>query len=153
MTLRESGFCKPECLQHTGSFKYRGAFSAVSALPDETRQGCDRLFLGQSCAGRGLAARQHVISSVIIMPADAPKTKIDNTRALGAEVVLYDREHEDRDEIGARISQERDLTLIKPFDEPEVIAGQGTCGLEIAEQAANWASRMRMFWSVVGVVA
>ena len=131
-------FVKPECLQHTGSFKYRGAFSAVSALPDETRaKGVIAFSSGNHAQGVALAARQHEISSVIIMPADAPKTKIDNTRALGAEVVLYDREHEDRDEIGARISQERDLTLIKPFDEPEVIAGQGTCGLEIAEQAAE----------------
>jgi threonine dehydratase len=131
-------FVKPECLQHTGSFKYRGAFSAVSALPDETRaKGVIAFSSGNHAQGVALAARQHGISSVIIMPADAPKTKIDNTRALDAEVVLYDREHEDRDEIGARISQERDLTLIKPFDEPEVIAGQGTCGLEIAEQAAE----------------
>ncbi|MGB1886896.1 MAG: threonine ammonia-lyase [Paracoccaceae bacterium] len=131
-------FVKPECLQHTGSFKYRGAFSAVSALTDQTRaKGVIAFSSGNHAQGVALAARQHGISSVIIMPADAPKTKIDNTRALGAEVVLYDREHEDRDEIGARISQERDLTLIKPFDEPEVIAGQGTCGLEIAEQAAE----------------
>ena len=132
-------FVKPECLQHTGSFKYRGAFSAVSAQPDETRaKGVIAFSSGNHAQGVALAARQHGISSVIIMPADAPKTKIDNTRALGAEVVLYDREHEDRDEIGARISQERDLTLIKPFDEPEVIAGQGTCGLEIAQQAAEF---------------
>ena len=131
-------FVKPECLQHTGSFKYRGAFSAVSALPDETRaKGVIAFSSGNHAQGVALAARQHGISSVIIMPADAPKTKINNTRALGAEVVLYDREHEDRDDIGARISRERDLTLIKPFDEPEVIAGQGTCGLEIAEQAAE----------------
>ena len=131
-------FVKPECLQHTGSFKYRGAFSAVSALPDETRaKGVIAFSSGNHAQGVALAARQHGISSVIIMPADAPKTKIDNTRALGAEVFLYDREHEDRDEIGARISRERDLTLIKPFDEPEVIAGQGTCGLEIAEQATE----------------
>lgn len=131
-------FVKPECLQHTGSFKYRGAFSAVSALPEETRaKGVIAFSSGNHAQGVALAARQHGISSVIIMPADAPKTKIDNTRALGAEVVLYDREHEDRDEIGARISRERNLTLIKPFDEPEVIAGQGTCGLEIAEQAAE----------------
>ncbi|MEK9705869.1 MAG: pyridoxal-phosphate dependent enzyme, partial [Paracoccaceae bacterium] len=131
-------FVKPECLQHTGSFKYRGAFSAVSALSNETRaKGVIAFSSGNHAQGVALAARQHGISSVIIMPADAPKTKIDNTRALGAEVVLYDREHEDRDEIGAHISQERNLTLIKPFDEPEVIAGQGTCGLEIAEQTAE----------------
>ena len=131
-------FVKPECLQHTGSFKYRGAFSAVSALPDETRaKGVIAFSSGNHAQGVALVAREHGISSVIIMPADAHRTKIDNTRALGAEVVLYDREHEDRDEIGARISQERDLTLIKPFDDPEVIAGQGTCGLEIAQQAAE----------------
>ena len=131
-------FVKPECLQHTGSFKYRGAFSAVSALPEETRaKGVIAFSSGNHAQGVAFAARQHGVSSVIIMPEDAPKTKIYNTRALGAEVVLYDREHEDRDEIGARISRERNLTLIKPFDEPEVIAGQGTCGLEIAEQAAE----------------
>jgi threonine dehydratase len=131
-------FVKPECLQHTGSFKYRGAFSAVSALPDDIRaKGVIAFSSGNHAQGVALAARQHGVSSVIIMPIDAPKTKIDNTRALGAEVVLYDRENEDRDEIGARISKERDLTLIKPFDEPEVIAGQGTCGLEIAQQAGE----------------
>ena len=84
-------FVKPECLQHTGSFKYRGAFSAVSAQPDDTRaKGVIAFSSGNHAQGVALAARQHGISSVIIMPADAPKTKIDNTRALGAEVVLYD---------------------------------------------------------------
>jgi threonine dehydratase len=83
-----------------------------------------------------LAARQFGVPSVIIMPADAPRMKIDNTRALGAEVVLYDRATEDRDAIGAALSSERGLTLIKPYDEPQVIAGQGTIGLEIAEDAA-----------------
>ena len=77
----------------------------------------------------------HGVSATIIMPADAPKMKIDNTRALGAEVVLYDRSSENRDVIGERLSAERNLTLIKPFDDPQVIAGQGTTGLEIAEQA------------------
>jgi threonine dehydratase len=81
-----------------------------------------------------LAARLHGIPAVIIMPSDAPKIKIDNTRAYGAEVVLYDRANEDRDAIGNRLSSERGLTLIRPYDEPLVIAGQGTVGLEIAEQ-------------------
>jgi threonine dehydratase len=84
-----------------------------------------------------LAARLHGIPAVIIMPSDAPAIKIENTRALGAEVVLYDRATEDRDEIGARLSAERGLTLIKPFDLAEVVAGQGTTGLEIADQAAE----------------
>ncbi|WP_416883111.1 threonine ammonia-lyase [Marivita sp.] len=129
---------KAECLQHTGSFKYRGARSAVSALSDGQRKnGVIAYSSGNHAQGVALAARQFGASAVIIMPADAPKMKIDNTRALGAEVVLYDRATEDRDAIGTKLSDERGLTLIRPFDEPEVIAGQGTCGLEIAAQAAE----------------
>jgi len=129
---------KPECLQHTGSFKFRGAWSAVSALAPETRKrGVIAFSSGNHAQGVAYAASQHGVPSVIIMPADAPQLKIDNTRALGAEVILYDRETEDRDEIGERMSAERGLTLIKPFDEPQVIVGQGTTGLEIACQAAK----------------
>jgi Threonine dehydratase len=79
----------------------------------------------------------HGVPAVIIMPADSPALKLANTAALGAEVITYDRATEDRDEIGERLSAERGLTLVKPFDEPQVIAGQGTCGLEIAQQAAE----------------
>ncbi len=129
---------KAECLQHTGSFKFRGGWSAVSALaPDVRAKGVIAFSSGNHAQGVALAARMHGAPAVIIMPSDAPRMKIDNTRALGAEVVLYDRATEDRDAIGARLSAERGLTLIKPFDEPQVIAGQGTCGLEIAEQAAE----------------
>ncbi|CDZ70919.1 threonine ammonia-lyase [Neorhizobium galegae] len=129
-------FVKPECLQHTGSFKFRGAWSAISALsPDVRAKGVIAFSSGNHAQGVALAARMHGIPSVIIMPSDAPRIKIENTRAYGADVVLYDRLNEDRDVIGARLSQERGLTLIKPFDEPLVIAGQGTTGLEIAEQA------------------
>ena len=129
-------FVKAECLQHTGSFKYRGGYSAVSALAEDVRaRGVIAFSSGNHAQGVALAAAQHDVPSVIIMPADAPRLKIENTRALGAEVVLYDRATEDRDAIGERMSQERGLTLIKPFDEPQVIAGQGTTGLEIAEQA------------------
>ncbi|EAQ23948.1 threonine ammonia-lyase [Roseovarius sp. 217] len=130
-------FVKPECLQHTGSFKYRGARSAVSALDAATRaRGVIAFSSGNHAQGVALAARQFGVPSVIIMPSDAPRMKIDNTRALGAEVVLYERATEDRDAIGAALSAERGLTLIKPYDEPQVIAGQGTIGLEIAEDAA-----------------
>ena len=123
---------KPECLQHTGSFKFRGAWSAVSALPEEQRKnGVIAFSSGNHAQGVALAAARHGIPSVIIMPKNAPALKIANTRALGAEVVLYDRATEAREEIGDRLSQERDLTLIKPYDEPMVIAGQGTVGLEI----------------------
>lgn len=129
---------KTECLQHTGSFKFRGGWSAVSALaPGVRAKGVIAFSSGNHAQGVALAARMHGAPAVIIMPSDAPRMKIDNTRALGAEVVLYDRATEDRDAIGARLSEERGLTLIKPFDEPQVIAGQGTCGLEIAEQAAE----------------
>ncbi|MFZ3584766.1 threonine ammonia-lyase [Loktanella sp. DJP18] len=128
---------KAECLQHTGSFKFRGGWSAVSALDDaQRRAGVIAFSSGNHAQGVALAARTHNAPCVIIMPANAPAVKIANTRALGAEVVLYDRATEDRDDIGDRLSAERGLTLIRPFDDAEVIAGQGTCGLEIATQAA-----------------
>lgn len=127
---------KPECLQHTGSFKFRGAWSALSALDDVTRaKGVIAFSSGNHAQGVALAARMHGVPAVIVMPSDSPALKIANTRAYGADVVLYDRDAESREEIGRRISDERGLTLIKPFDEPQVIAGQGSCGLEIAQQA------------------
>jgi len=127
---------KAECLQHTGSFKFRGAWSALSGLPEDVRaQGVIAYSSGNHAQGVALAARRHGVTAVIVMPSDAPRLKIENTRALGAEVVLYDRALEDRDAIGQRIAAERGLTLIRPFDEPLVIAGQASIGLEIAEQA------------------
>lgn len=129
---------KPECLQHTGSFKFRGAWSAVSALDPETRaKGVIAFSSGNHAQGVALAAARHGVPSVIVMPADAPALKIENTRALGADVVLYDRATEDRDAIGAALADARGLTMIKPFDEPLVIAGQGTAGLEIAAQTSE----------------
>ena len=125
---------KAECLQHTGSFKFRGAWNAVAALDPA---GVVAFSSGNHAQGVALAARMRGIPAVIIMPADAPQVKIANTRALGAEVILYDRATEDRDAIGAQLAADRGLTLIKPFDLAEVIAGQGTTGLEIAEQAAE----------------
>ncbi|MCK0141718.1 threonine/serine dehydratase [Aliiroseovarius sp. F20344] len=128
-------FVKPECLQHTGSFKYRGAHNAISQLTaDQREMGVIAFSSGNHAQGIALAARQNGAPSVIVMPSDAPRMKIDNTRALGAEVVLYDRTNEDRDAIGAQIAEERELTLIKPFDNEAVIAGQGTVGLEVANQ-------------------
>ena len=129
---------KAECLQHTGSFKFRGGFSAVSALPEAQRaRGVLAYSSGNHAQGVALAARLLGAPAVIIMPADAPRLKLDNTRALGADIVTYDRAREAREEIGARLAAERGLTLIRPYDEPEVIAGQGTTGLEIARQAAE----------------
>jgi len=125
---------KAECLQHTGSFKFRGAWNAISALEPP---GVIAFSSGNHAQGVALAAKLKGIPATIVMPSDAPRMKIENTRGLGAEVVLYDRATEDRDEIGARLAAERGLALVKPFDMAEVIAGQGTCGLEIAEQAAE----------------
>ena len=127
---------KAEALQHTGSFKFRGGWSAVSALlPEAKEAGVIAFSSGNHAQGVALAARMHGAAAVSIMPSNAPKLKVENTRALGAEVILYDRDTENREEIGQKLSKLRGLTLIRPYDEPEVIAGQGTCGLEIAEQA------------------
>ncbi len=131
-------FVKAECLQVTGSFKARGGWSAVSALSAEARsRGVIAYSSGNHAQGVAHAAAAHGAPCVILMPSDAPQVKIANTRAYGAEVVLYDRATQDRDAIGARLAAERGLTLIKPFDDPQVIAGQGTVGLELADQAAE----------------
>jgi threonine dehydratase len=131
-------FVKPECLQVTGSFKYRGGRAAVSALPEAERaKGVIAFSSGNHAQGVAQAARDFAVPAVIVMPSDAPRLKLDNTRALGAEVVTYDRATEDRDAIGAELAEARGLTLIKPFDAPEVIAGQGTLGLELAGQARD----------------
>ncbi len=130
-------FVKAECLQHTGSFKFRGGWAALSAMDeDQRKRGVLAFSSGNHAQGVAYAAARHGAPAVIVMPSDAPKLKIANTKALGAEVVLYDRAAESREEIGQALATERGLTLVRPYDEPQVIAGQGTCGLEIAEQAA-----------------
>jgi len=131
-------FVKAECLQHTGSFKFRGAWSALSGMKNEDRkQGVIAYSSGNHAQGVALAAKLHGVPALILMPSDAPRLKIDNTRALGAEVVFYEREAGGRDQVGANLARERNLTLVKPFDDPQVISGQGTVGLEIAEQASE----------------
>lgn len=128
---------KAECLQHTGSFKFRGGWAALSARPAEAREkGVIAYSSGNHAQGVARAAQILGVPAVILMPSDAPQGKFANTRAMGAEVVLYDRAREDRDAIGAALAAERGLTPVMPFDDPNVIAGQGTCGLEIAAQAA-----------------
>ena len=131
-------FVKAECLQRTGSFKYRGARSALSALSGNARErGVLAFSSGNHAQGVACAAREMGAPAVIVMPSDAPALKIANTRSFGAEVVLYDRATEDRDAIGTKLAEERGLALVKPFDNEDVIAGQGTCGLEIADQASE----------------
>ena len=127
---------KAENLQHTGSFKFRGGWSALSGMPEAKRaNGVIAYSSGNHAQGVAMAAAKFGVPAVILMPSDSPNLKIENTRALGAEVVLYDRLTESREDLGAKISTERGLTLVKPYDEPLVIAGQGTMGLEIVEQA------------------
>ncbi|MEO1470190.1 MAG: threonine/serine dehydratase [Pseudomonadota bacterium] len=128
---------KAECLQLTGSFKFRGAWSALTMLSeDERKRGVIAYSSGNHAQGIAHAAEILGVPAVIVMPADAPALKIANTRAYGAEVVFYDRAGgAAREPIGRQIAAERGLTLIKPYDHPMVIAGQGTTGLEIAEQA------------------
>ena len=131
-------YVKAECLQLTGSFKFRGAWSALTAVPEAARaRGVLAFSSGNHAQGVAHAAGLLGVPAVIVMPFDAPEVKIANTKAYGAEVVLYDRATEDRQAIGQTLSKARNLTLIRPYDEPLVIAGQGTVGLEIAAQATE----------------
>jgi threonine dehydratase len=129
---------KPECLQRTGSFKFRGAFNKISRIPEDMRaNGVVAFSSGNHAQGVAAAATLMGMKSTIIMPKDAPRAKIENTKALGGDVVLFDRQTESREEIGEQLQREQGAILVKPYDEPLIIAGQGTIGLEIAEQVAE----------------
>lgn len=128
-------FFKAENLQRGGAFKFRGAFNAISALPDDVRQrGVIAFSSGNHAQAIALASRLLGIPAVIVMPEDAPRVKVEATRGYGAEVVSYDRYSQDREVLGREIAQARGLTLIPPYDHPEVIAGQGTLALELIEE-------------------
>jgi threonine dehydratase len=130
-------FLKPELLQRTGSFKFRGAFNKLSSIPQAARGGGVVAFSsGNHAQGVAAAARILEMQATIVMPADAPLAKRERTKAYGAEVVLYDRDREDREAIAGEIARKRGATLVRPYDDPFVIAGQGTVGLEIAEDIA-----------------
>jgi threonine dehydratase len=130
-------FLKAECLQRTGSFKFRGAYNRISRLTvDELKRGVVAFSSGNHAQGVAAAAGLMETPAVIVMPQDAPKAKIEGTRALGGEIVLYDKWQESREEIGARIRDERGAVLVPPFEDFHVIAGQGTAGLEAAQQLA-----------------
>jgi threonine dehydratase len=127
-------FLKAETLQRTGSFKFRGAYNKLSSIPREKRAGGVVAFSsGNHAQGVAHAAKLLHMPSVIVMPSDAPAAKRARTAAFGAEVVLYDRETEDREAIARSIADERGATLVPPFDDPFIIAGQGTAGREIME--------------------
>jgi threonine dehydratase len=126
---------KAECLQQGGSFKLRGAFNRLLQLSEAERErGVVAFSSGNHAQGVALAARALGIEATIVMPADAPKVKRDATRAAGAAIVAYDRMTESREEIGARLAAEKGCVLVPSFDDVDVIEGQGSCGVEIAEQ-------------------
>lgn len=132
-------FLKLENLQRTGSFKFRGALNRILLIPETDRaKGVVAFSTGNHAQGVAAAAGLFGIPALIVMPKDAPQAKIEGTRAYGAEIVSYDRVHDDREAIAARICAERGATLIKPYDNPRIIAGQGTAGLEIAEDATRF---------------
>lgn len=130
-------FFKAEPLQRTGSFKFRGAFNKISSIPAAARAaGVVAFSSGNHAQGVAAAAQLFGMPAVIVMPADSPVTKRERTKGYGAEVVLYDRDREDREAIAREICQRRGATLVPPFDDAKVIAGQGTVGKEIAEDMA-----------------
>jgi threonine dehydratase len=134
---------KAEVLQRTGSFKFRGAYNCLAGLAaSERARGVVAYSSGNHGQGVAAAARRLGIAACIVMPSDAPASKIEATRAWGAEVVLYDRERENRETIAAAIAEARGAPLIRPYDDAGVIAGQGTVGLELAEQAEALAARL-----------
>ena len=129
---------KAECLQRTGSFKLRGAYNRLVQLDAERRRaGVVAFSSGNHAQGVAAAAKMLGIAATIVMPSDAPAIKLANTRALGAEVVLYDRFKGDREAIARRLVGERGATLVPAYDDPHVVAGQGTAGFELMQQAAE----------------
>ena len=125
---------KPEPLQRTGSFKFRGAYNAISTLRPPAVVAYSS---GNHAQGVALAARLLGLPATIVMPADAPRTKLEGTRGLGAEVITYDRYADDREAIGREVAERTGAVLIRPYDDPLIVAGQGTVGLELAEQASR----------------
>src|SRR4051812_45437278 len=127
-------FLKAETLQRTGSFKFRGAFNKLSSIsPEKRASGVVAFSSGNHAQGVAHAAKLLDMPSVIVMPSDAPRPKRERTAAFGAEVVLYDREKEDREALARGIAEKRGATLVPPYDDPMIIAGQGTAGREIME--------------------
>lgn len=134
---------KCECLQTGGAFKLRGATNRLLQLsPEEREKGVVAFSSGNHARGVAIAARRLGIRAVIVMPSDAPQVKVDGTRGEGAEIVFYDRRSESREAIAARISEETGATVVPSFDDPAIVAGQGTAGLEIVEQLGRSPGRI-----------
>ena len=130
-------FLKAEVLQRTGSFKFRGAFNKLSSIPESAR-GAGVVAFSSGNHAQGVAAAAQILNmrATIVMPADAPASKRERTKGYGAEVVLYDRMREDREAIARSIATERGATVVPPYDDPLIIAGQGTAGREFCEDLA-----------------
>ncbi len=128
-------FAKAESFQRTGSFKFRGAYNTIAALDDTARaRGVAAYSSGNHAQAVALAARLHGIPARILMPEDAPQSKLAATRGYGAEVVTYDRYREERTTLGEGLADEWGMTLVPPFDHPDVVAGQGTAALELFDE-------------------
>jgi threonine dehydratase len=134
---------KPENLQRTGTFKFRGAFSRMSRLsPEQLKRGVAAYSSGNHAQGIPAAGAILGAPTAIVMPADSPTVKVEGARRLGAEVIFYDRWTEKREEIGAKLAADRGMTLVPPYEHPDVIAGQGTAGLEMARQAKSAGAKL-----------
>jgi threonine dehydratase len=133
--LNATVYIKPECLQHIGAFKFRGAYNRLSQLsPAEKARGVVAFSSGNHAQGVAYAAQLLELDATIVMPSDAPAIKREGTARLGATIRLYDRETESREEISADIARQTGAVLVPAFDDEDIIAGQGTCGLEIMQQ-------------------
>jgi threonine dehydratase len=134
---------KCECLQTGGAFKLRGATNRLLQLsPEERTRGVVAFSSGNHARGVAIAARRLGIPAVIVMPLDAPGVKVEGTRGEGAEIIFYDRHNESREEIAAKISEETGATVVPSFDDPAIVAGQGTVGLEILDQMSEPPARI-----------
>ncbi len=132
-TLGRNVVLKPECLQRGGAFKFRGAYNKIASLPKGTP--VVAFSSGNHAQAVALASRLLGTSATILMPEDAPASKVEATRGYGAEIVSYDRYSEDREALGSALAAERGLELVRPSDDPLVMAGQGTAALELIEDA------------------
>ena len=127
--------CKAECFQRGGAFKFRGAYSMISRLPDEQRsRGVVAYSSGNHAQAVAIAAGIAGVPATILMPADAPPAKLEATRGYGADVVTYDRYTEDRERLGAALAEQRDAALVPPYEHPMIMAGQGTVAQELLEE-------------------
>jgi threonine dehydratase len=134
---------KCECLQTGGAFKLRGATNRLLQLsPEERERGVVAFSSGNHARGVAIAARRLGMRAIIVMPSNAPQVKVDGTRGEGAEIIFYDRRNESREEIAAKISSETGATVVPSFDDPAIVAGQGTAGLEIVAQLGRAPSRI-----------